>query len=113
MHSEQIDGMLKVLRPGLKNSRKARTALERYWRNQMALVWTLQQVHRAANERSTALNNEEAREILQQLFRQHDAQYGVRWSDLTERIDQSGAGRKLTRRELRAFIENDQIIIQK
>lgn len=107
MHEQHISGMMKALSPVLKNKFKAKSALEHYWRNQMAIVWSIKDVHTAANERETALTNKEARGILQELHKNHNAQYGIKWEDLIALIEQSVAGRKLTKSELNRFIEQN------
>jgi hypothetical protein len=111
MDEHQITGMLKALSPVLKNKTKAKAILELYWRNQMAIVWSIKDVQTAANEREIALTNKEAREILQELLKNHNAQYGIKWEDLTTLIEQSACGRKLTKSELKRFV--DQNIITK
>jgi hypothetical protein len=113
MQSEQIEGMVKALKPVLKNKSNGKSILERYWRDQMAIVWTIKDVHTAANEREMALTNREAREILQELLTHHNKQYGIRWEDLIALIDQSVAGRKLTRAALKRFINQNILTIGK
>jgi hypothetical protein len=107
MHEQHIAGMLKALNPVLKNKSKAKSALEKYWRNRMAIVWEIKDVHTAANERERALTNEEAREILRELHKNHNAQYGIKWEDLIALIEQSVCGRKLNKSELKRFIEQN------
>ena len=79
----------------------------------MALIWTAQDVHRAANERETVLTDEEARTLLTDLHQHHNAQYGLQWKDLYEAIENSGLGRDITKRELSRFVHKDIIAIQK
>jgi hypothetical protein len=90
---EQSD-LLKALRPALKSYSKAETLLEKYWRDHRAVVWTTEQVHRAANERGRVLTNAEARKLLYEFVRHHNPQYGFKWRDLLEIIEQSVLGRK-------------------
>jgi hypothetical protein len=51
MHQHHIDDMVRKLRPVLKDADKAKTILKRYWSDKMALVWEVEDVFRAANER--------------------------------------------------------------
>ena len=113
MHETIINDMVARLKPVLKDVSKAKSILQRYWRTRMALVWMLADVHRAANEREVALTNREAINVLQQLFHQHNPQYGIKWEDLTTHIEDQALGRKLTRAELKHFVERDIITIQK
>lgn len=86
MHPHQIAEMLKTLRPALKSRKKAQQLLEKHWRNQIAIVWNIDDVHRAANECETVLANGEAREILQELLENHDAQHGINWETLASQL---------------------------
>ena len=79
----------------------------------MALVWEVEDVHRAANEREVALTDKEAVTVLQTLLNQHNAQLGIRWEDLTTHIEDHLLGRKLTKAEVRRFVDLDIITIHK
>ena len=79
----------------------------------MALIWSVIDVHRAANERAVALTNTEALSVLDSLHRHHNQQYGIKWEDLTASIEDRVLGRKLTRTELNRFIKQDIITVQK
>jgi hypothetical protein len=103
--------LLKALRPAIRSYCQAEKILNRYWRDRRAIIWTIEQVHRAANERERVLTGAEARALLFELTRHHNAQYGVKWQDLLELIDQSVAGRKMTKRELNAFVEADVVTV--
>ena len=113
MQETIINDMVGKLKPVLKDTSKAKSILQRYWRTRIALVWMLADVHRAANEREVALTNREAIDVLQQLFHQHNPKYGIKWEDLTTHIEDQALGRKLTRAELKHFVEQDIITIQK
>ena len=113
MHEHHLDDMVQRLKPVLKDSLKARVILNRYWRTRMALVWEVEDVHRAANEREVALTNPEAITVLQTLLAQHNAQYGIKWEDLTTHIEDRVLGRKLTKAELKRFVEQDIITVRK
>jgi len=83
MHNHIIEDMVRKLGPVLKDKAKAHKILTRYWQNKMALVWDTEDVHRAANEWDLALTEKEAIQVLQALHSQHNAQYGIRWEDIT------------------------------
>ena len=79
----------------------------------MALVWIVEDVHKAANERAVALTNLEAIEVLQTLLHQHNQQLGIRWEDLTGHIESRLLGRKMTGLEIKRFVSQGLITIQK
>ena len=58
-----IEEIFRALRPELKDKAGAKNILERYWRDKIAIVWDITDVHRAANERELALTDKEAAEI--------------------------------------------------
>ena len=113
MHEHHIDDMVRRLKPVLKNTEKAKVILQRYWRTRMALVWETEDVHRAANELEVALTEKEAIQVLETLHRQHNAQYGIKWEDLTTHIEDKVLGRKMTKREVARFVHRDILTIQK
>ena len=73
----------------------------------------MEDVFTAANEREVALTKKEAIHVLQFLLHHHNKQLGLRWSDITQYIEESGVGRKLTRTELKRFVEKNVITIQR
>ena len=79
----------------------------------MALVWSVEDVHRAANERKRVLTNTEASEILRTLLNQHNPQLGIRWEDLWAHLDLYAPGRKMSSAELNRFVSQDLITVQK
>ena len=113
MHEHHIDDMVRRLKPVLKDTERARVILQRYWRTRMALVWMVEDVHRAANELEVVLTNLEAIQVLETLLNQHNAQYGIKWEDLTTHIEDRVLGRKMTKREVARFVHRDILTIQK
>jgi hypothetical protein len=113
MHAHHIEDIIRKLRPVLKDTAKAKAILQRYWRTRMALVWEIEDVHRAANECEVALTDKEAIEVLQKLHSQHNKQYGIKWEDLTTHIQDQVLGRKLTKREVLRFVARDILTVQK
>jgi len=113
MHNFIIEQMVRRLSPVLKDTEKAEVILKRFWHTRMALVWMVEDVHRAANEQEVALTHNEAIKVLQTLLDQHNAQYGVRWSDITDHITENVLGRKLTKREIHRFVHQNKLTIQR
>ena len=113
MHEHHIANMVRKLKPVLKDHEKARAILQRYWRMRMALVWEVEDVHRAANERKRVLTNTEAIAVLHTLHDQHNAQLGIKWEDLWAHIDLYGPGRAITKAELMRFVKLDIITVAK
>jgi hypothetical protein len=112
MHNHHIEDMVRRLGPVLTDKAKANKILTRYWGDKIALVWQVEDVHRAANEKEVALTNDEAIQILQTLLQQHNAQLGLKWEDLTAHIEENGLGRNLTKREIHKFVHKDKLTIQ-
>ena len=102
-----IDEILKALQPVFTDRARAKKILERYWRDKIAIVWDVGDVHRAANERELALTEKEAREILAALYQSHNAQHGIKWKDIYGLIEEKCVGRKLTKSELSQFVNKD------
>ena len=113
MHQYIIEAMVKALRPVLKNPAKAKQILERFWTDKMALVWDVQLVHTAANEREVALTRQEAIKVLRELHHYHNRQYGIKWDDVTCYIEENSLGRKLTPAELKRFVEKNLVTIDR
>jgi hypothetical protein len=111
MHDYIIEAMVKALKPTLRNPAKAKQILDRFWSDKMALVWDVQDVHTAANEREVALTKREAIKVLQELHHYHNKQTGLQWKDVTSYIEEYALGRKLTRTELKRFVEKNILTI--
>ncbi|HEY6169294.1 MAG TPA: hypothetical protein VI454_14730 [Verrucomicrobiae bacterium] len=110
--TDLIDELLAVLKPAIKSRRSARQALEKYWADKIALVWTTVDVHRAANEKETVLSETEARELLIELHTHYNPQYGIQWRDLSELILNSGKGRDMKKQELHRFLHRNVLAIE-
>jgi len=113
MQDIYIKDMVGRLSPVLKDKSRAERILKNCWRNKIGLVWTTHQVHRAANEREVALTEKEAVRVLETLLTQHNPQLGLRWSDITGHIEENVLGRKLTKHEIKRFVEKDILTIHK
>jgi len=111
MDEPHLSDLVQALKPALNSQKRARELLDRFWRDKAALVWTTAHVHRAANEHRTVLTEPDAQIILQSFIRQHNHQSGLRWSDLVERIQESGRGRDIRPAELRQLVKHDQLTI--
>ena len=113
MDQRIIKDMVLKLAPILKDKIRAEIILKNYWSRRMALVWSIEDVHRAANELEVALTRKEAITVLQILCQQHNPQFGLKWEDLTTHIQDRVLGRPLTKTEINRFVELDQITVQK
>ena len=113
MDSFIIKAMVQALRPVLKDRGRAEKLMERFWLDKMALVWNLHDVHTAANEREVALTKQEAIKVLRELHRCHNKQYGLRWEDVTAYIYNHALGRKLTKAEVKRFVQRNILTIQR
>ena len=113
MDDQLLKDMVRLLKPELKDTDLALIILQRYWRTRMALVWSVQDVHRAANELELALTQKEAIQVLESLHLSYNRQLGIRWEDITAHITENVLGRKLTKREIRQFVHHNQLTIQR
>jgi hypothetical protein len=113
MHVYIIQAMVSALKPALKNPVRAKQILERFWTDKVALVWDTQDVHTAANEREVALTRKEAIKVLQELHHYHNKQTGLQWRDVTCYIEENCLGRKLTKTELKRFVEKNLLTINR
>ena len=107
-----IKELVRVLKPVLKDRKKAEELLERYAKDKFFIIWTVHDVYRAANERGVALTKAEAVQVLKELEHAYNSQYGVCWSDLTRHIEDRVLGRPLTKHEIKQFVEKDIITFQ-
>jgi len=110
MH-QLITELLAQLRPALRSTAKAEQLLTDYWADKIALLWTTNDVHRAANEAKTVLTEQQARTILRTLHDDYRPQYGLEWADVTQAIEESGLGRDITTRELNRLIQRDRLTV--
>jgi hypothetical protein len=110
MKQHAINELLDVLKPVLKNRKRAKELLES---KILVVTWTFDQVYRAANERGLAITKEEAIKVFQHLQFNYNPQYGIKWSDITDFIEDRVLGRKLNRREIWNFVHQDIITIHK
>ena len=111
MKPEHLHGQLRVLKPLLRDQLKAKEKLQKYWSDKMALVWTINDIHKAANERGLALTKKEAKALLDDLSKHYNPQYGIKWIDRWDLIENSGFGRKMTKREITSFVERNMVTI--
>jgi hypothetical protein len=111
MHDHIITTMVRKLKPALKDPVLAEQIIKKFWANKIALVWNTEDVHTAANEREVALTNKEAIRVLRELHHHHNKQDGLRWKDFTCYIEEYALGRKLTRSELKRFVERNILTI--
>ena len=105
--------MVRKLRPVLNDPERADQILTHFWRNKTALVWDTQDIHTAANEREVALTHKEAIKVLQELHHRHNKQYGLKWEDVTAYIEEYALGRKLTKTEVKRFVEKNVLTINR
>jgi hypothetical protein len=61
-------------------------SIKEYWEDRIALTWTTEDVIETAKDMDITLTNNQAREILEETLRGHDADIGVNWEVLRTRI---------------------------
>src|ERR1041384_6815129 len=90
MTPQTIDEMLEALAPALRSKRKARELLQNYWSDKIALLWTVEDVYRAARENEITLSGSQAHQILEDLIKHHNPRYGLQWRDVVALARQFG-----------------------
>lgn len=105
--------LLKIIAKAIRNKQKAKGIVQRYYRDKISIIWRTSDVHRAANEREVALTEPEAMAVLETLHHQHNPQLGLRWEDVTNHIEAHVLGRKLTKAEIRRFVQRDILTVAK
>jgi len=113
MDDQLLKDMVARLKPVLKDTDAALVILRRYWTTRMALVWSVLDVHRAANELELALTQNEAVQVLESLHLSYNRHLGLRWEDITAHITENVLGRKLTKSEVAKFVKRDLLIVHK
>ena len=113
MDDKYIQAMVRSLKPVLKDADAALGILRRYWQKRMALVWSLEDVHRAANEQELALTRKEAVSVLESLHLHYNRHLGLRWEDISSHITENVLGRKMTRSEVSKFVKQDRLTVHK
>ena len=61
--------------------------LRKYWQNHIALVWDIWDIHRKAEEMGVELTDEQAQDILDTIYADHDASVGVNWDVIETNIE--------------------------
>jgi hypothetical protein len=77
-----VDGVLNKLKTAWIDKplgEAVKEALEEYWTNSIALVWTVSDVVDRAAGRGIAVTEEQALEILHVCHKRHDANQGINW----------------------------------
>ncbi len=113
MRQSIIQDMVEALQPVLSDQERAERILSRFWQDQIALVWTTQDVHRAANECSIALTERQARELLFNLHEHHNPKLGLQWKDLKDYARSYDRGRSMKRREIELFVKHNILAVNK
>ena len=58
-----------------------------------------------------ALTDQEAIKVLRELHHHHNKQYGIKWADVASYIEEYALGRKLTKAEVKRFVEKSILTI--
>lgn len=61
-------------------------ALKEYWKDKIAIVWSVEDVKESLDGKYD-LSDEEAIDILQEVFRSHDGGFGITWDTISEAAD--------------------------
>lgn len=91
MYEHHLDGMVELLAstgvvPG-EQLMRAKATLKKYWEDKIALVWQAGDVIENAEQQGKDVSKEQAIDILQDILRHHDCQYGVSWNTINDTMD--------------------------
>ena len=94
MYKHHIEDMVKLIgielgitgKDGVQHSPEAasdmgkiRKALDKYWDEQIAIIWTHDDVISCAHDNGKAISKRRALEVLDQILDDHDANEGINW----------------------------------
>ena len=88
----------------------ARETLEEYWKDKIAHVWNISNVHRAANMVGRVLSNKEARNVMDAVMHDLSDEYGITLDTISNEIDYNEHGRWITEDENKDFESCDATI---
>ena len=57
-------------------------ALQKEWKDNIAIVWSTEDVIERAKEQKIKVTKSKAREVLQSMLRGHDCNYGITWDTI-------------------------------
>jgi hypothetical protein len=87
MNSHEIEDMIKALDKcnciAPNKIETVREVLEKFWSNQIALVWGVEDVQEVRRD----LTKQQCREVLREVLHDHNADIGVNWETLKETAD--------------------------
>lgn len=106
--SHHVRGMQESIRESLAHNAKKfylpatydliEEAIERYWEDKCVISWCADDVHSKANDMGLVLTQEDAIQILKDVVRTHDCEYGITWMSFEMRIPDFA--RKMTSAEV-------------
>lgn len=64
----------------VSNREKILSGLQEYWNDKVAMIWTIYDIQEyAMRNDDLEISDEDARNILNDIFDNHDAEYGINW----------------------------------
>jgi hypothetical protein len=85
MHQHQIEAQAELLSERLGVEAQAVAAvLEEYWKDRIASIWDIEDVQ----SKRPSLTDDQAREVLDRVEDNHDANYGINWEIIDVNIDE-------------------------
>jgi hypothetical protein len=90
---DQVSALIKAGLLTKKQEKKAFSVLRREcWTDQIAIIWTIGDVHDFAEGEGKDITDEEARNVLADASHGHDANIGINWDVLGEYLPTESAG---------------------
>lgn len=69
-----------------KEDESVKTLMDEYWSSKIAVTWSVDDVTSRAKEMGVLVDDDEAAEMLQDIFQDHDCNYGITWDGISDRI---------------------------
>jgi hypothetical protein len=94
MYDNNINEMAELLKQrGIVSAEKLSAAVEalnEYWGDKIAHIWTVDDAYQAGNNQHRVLSPSEACEMLQRILHKADASIGTSWETLESYVDEYG-----------------------
>lgn len=84
---EMVDALIAAGVVSPEDKPKADEALKGYWEDKIAIIWTRDDIISYAEQYDITLDDEAADEVLDDLFHNHDCNYGITWDTIGPRVD--------------------------
>jgi ribosomal protein L10 len=90
MHDHHLTDMVTLLAKKklikADQQEQAIEVLKKYWEDKIAIVWGAEDVIDAAKQQKKRMSKAKAIDILQEMLRHHDCEYGITWDTINANL---------------------------